>query len=288
MKMKNNKILSRLLALSAVLVLVSALAIPCFADAPAATAETSLSPEAEEFFNSWSAYTYITDINLRDLIGDQIFDYKAVSLTKLSNASAIRISAVPQLDIAADYYIKTPASHIIYSSTGSDISVWYDEGGSYDLYLTFPTDGGDLNLTFTVNVDGTFNLYGVRFNNQSYEGTSFSEFVIFLGFDGEAHAMNDLSALLGGFEGSVAYPAAFYDGYTANSGSDGGSFVPTAKTGMFGQLYYILKDAIYGENAVIGTTQDFILSEIATITVYAFVLMPLLIGVVFFVRIFRG
>lgn len=288
MKMKTNKILSRLLALSAVLVLVAALALPCFADAPAATAETSLSPEAEEFFNSWFAYAYITDINLRDLIGDQIFDYKAVSLTKLSDVAAIPISAVPTIDMAADYYIKTPASQTIYSSTGSDISIWYDEGGSSDLTLTFPTNGGDLALGFTYNFDGTFNLYVVRFNNQVYTGTSISEFVIFLGFDGEVHAMNDLSALLGGVGGSVAYPAAFYDGYTANSGSGGGSFVPTAKTGMFGQLYYILKDAIYGENAVIGTTQDFILSEIATITVYAFVLMPLLIGVVFFVRIFRG
>lgn len=282
--MKNKKILSRILALSAALLLVVALAVPCFADAPATTAETSLSPEVEEFFDSWSAYAYISDINLPDLLGDRIFDYKAVSLTKLSDASAIPIRAIPTIDMAADYYIKTPASQIVYSSIGSDISIWYDEGASSDLSLIFPTNGGDLVLGFTYNFDGTFNLQVVRFNNQIYEGDSISEFVIFLGFDGEVYAMNDLSALLGGVEGSVAYPAEFLRGYSSNTGT---APVEPTRSGMFGQLYYTLRDAIFGKDVVLDGTQDFALTQMATWLTYAVVLLPVIIVVCFCFKCFR-
>ena len=78
--------------------------------------------------------------------------------------------------------------------------------------------------------------------------------------------------------------ADFVGGFN-NNRPDG--VVPSAKTGLFGQLYYILSDAIYGENVVLGSTQDFALTLVTTLLVLCVVLLPVLLVVAIMFKLFR-
>lgn len=57
----------------------------------------------------------------------------------------------------------------------------------------------------------------------------------------------------------------------------------TTRSGMFGQLYNILRDAIFGKDVLLDDSQDFVLTQISTWMTYIVILLPILVvGVVLF------
>lgn len=281
--MKNKKILSRVLALSATLILVVALAVPCFADTPVNVPDGAL----DAFYNNWGASDMI-DINLREIYGYDIFDYSAISLTTLLPNGTYSISSAPVGSISADFYVKKLSSGEVYTLSNSQIATWYDEGGSQDITLYF---GSANDNKFVLNYYKDYNtnsymLTSATWMGTIYHGTDIPDFVIFVGFRNSPAFMNDLSVLLGGTQDSVAYPAEFLQGYTSNTGSGSAPIEPT-RSGMFGQLYYTLRDAIFGEDVVLDGTQDFTLTQMATWLTYAVALLPAIICVCFCFKCFR-
>lgn len=278
--MKNKKILSRVLALSAALILVVALAIPCFADTPENVPDGAL----DAFYNNWGA-SNISGINLRERLGDDIFDYSAVSLSRLRPDVLIKSTNFSAGgDFQLDFIIVTPISDIVL--TGNEVELWFDITGDYSLTITFKDSAqGNLVLIYSYDYDNYgFVLNSVCYATSNYTGNSITNFIVFIGFTGSATLMNDLSFVLGGTQDSVAYPAEFLQGYTANTGT---APVEPTRSGMFGQLYYTLRDAIFGEDVVLDGTQDFVLTQMATWLTYAVVLLPVIICVCFCFKCFR-
>lgn len=60
----------------------------------------------------------------------------------------------------------------------------------------------------------------------------------------------------------------------------------TTRSGMFGQLYNILRDAIFGKNVSLDDSQDFVLTQISTWMTYIVILLPILVVGVILFRIF--
>ena len=280
--MKNKKILSRVLALSAAFILVVALAVPCFADTPENVPDGAL----DAFYNNWGA-SNISGINLRERLGDGIFDYSAVSLSRLRPDVLIRaINFSPSTVLQLDYIIVTPIPDTVLN--GNEVEIWYDVTGDASLFISFKNSAmGDLDLIYSFDYDNYgFVLNTVRYGSSNYTGNSITNFIVFIGFTGSATLMNDLSFVLGGTQDSVAYPAEFLQGYTSNTGSGSAPVEPT-RSGMFGQLYYTLRDAIFGEDVVLDGTQDFVLTQMVTWLTYAVALLPVIVCVCFCFKCFR-
>ena len=58
------------------------------------------------------------------------------------------------------------------------------------------------------------------------------------------------------------------------------------RSGMFGQLYNILRDAIFGKDVSLDDSQDFVLTQISTWMTYIVILLPILVVGVILFRIF--
>lgn len=65
-------------------------------------------------------------------------------------------------------------------------------------------------------------------------------------------------------------------------------YVPkdTSRSGMFGQLYNILRDAIFGKDVILDNSQDFVLTQISTWMTYIVILLPILVVGIVLWRVF--
>lgn len=64
-----------------------------------------------------------------------------------------------------------------------------------------------------------------------------------------------------------------------------GSATPI-RSGFFGQLYYLLRDAIFGKDVVLDSAQDFTLTQISTWMTYIIILLPIIVIAIFLWRVF--
>lgn len=273
--MKNKKLFARILALCTVTVLLFALALPCFADAPDDVPVGAL----DAFYQSWQVPDTL-GVDLRDIYGDSIFNYYSVSLSKLRPDTDLSFTN-PDLyyvEFRADCYIFLPTVEetII---TGTDVKVvnWYDDGGSEEIFFGIQFgDGRELVILFVpADSSSTFRLQSVSYGGTTLTGEQLSDVVVFLGFNNIPDYLIDLSILLGGSQESVAYPKEFLRNYEP------------LPSGLYDQLYSILRDAIYGEDVVLDGAQDFSLTLVTTLLVFVTVLLPVLLVVAIMFKLFR-
>lgn len=288
--MKNKKILSRILALSAALVLVVALALPCFADSSTDSTlvafeqyVVSVNPEA---INPCYNALIQSDVNPLD------YDYMVSG--KLSTEKVIDYWFFG--DLNQDGYFYEHCYCAIYDSNEEkflldDSGLFYCEievdPGLEDPQIGFFNDEGGYPFLLTFLDRDPHFLGSASYQDGEYQG-SLDDLYIVMFFEGiyDYKYMNGFSNTLYS-DNTIQHNFSINDfvgGYLTNR-TDG--VVPPAKTGMFGQLYYILSDAIYGENVVLGSTQDFALTLVTTILVMCTVLLPVILVVSIVFKFFR-
>lgn len=296
--MKNKKIISRVLALSAALILIFALALPCFADE-----EIDRMEEWQRFYDAYAhelnsgpfEELYANDFGGYDI--DTISDLYVFSITGQELVPYGFFETVPYLDLQ-------------FEDSGA---VGYGYG---EMILNFNNNNNNLagvsfhsiHFSYGTQFYINFEFYDYSANVVAYLSYSFVGGAFILdevGIGDDVFGPNDIAAvdiafLLG--EKSLSYSDDcvrsltddYYDRLSPQGFNKGTSYsverpdgvVPPARTGLFGQLYYILYEAIYGADAVIGTTQDFILTQIATWMTFAVVLLPILVVAIFLWRVF--
>lgn len=274
--MKNKKILSRVLALFATVVLMVTLAVPCFADAAIDDALTS-------FNGSLSSDAYNPAyLELVDGMGSTFFEADTLISGRLvgvgdrfylssANYGIYQLHGI--VSVVADGVQLNP-------SLGGYIEVMF-----YDEYLSieFVDDSDDVYLWLDCSYnyqDGSVIVDDVQGNvavNNVY--------VAIAGGNDNLSALGFISPALhvDGYNNVVYYPRTFLSGYGSNAD---GSTVPT-RSGLFGKLYYILRDAVYGSNVVLDNAQDFTLTQISLWMTLAVVLLPIICVVVITVKLLR-
>ena len=308
--MKNKKIISRVLALFAVLVLMVSMALPAFAD----DAEQSLSnAELWESFVQYAdysgnyAYSQLVEegFNDHDIYGiDSIY---LVSLYPFTIGEFYQYDVFSQLlnpDLQSygetyfwyvdgvltltaggstepDLVYNIERIYFSYQSRSYVTVGGYDSNGNMVLYINYLFDDGCYIFNEIELGDGNYNYM----SSDGY--TSDQIDIAFMVEQSLVTQSDDFYRALTDDAYIVFHPAAFADGRTysySTNRPDG--IVPPARTGVFGQLYYILYDAIYGSDAVIGTAQDFVLTQIATWMTYIVILLPVLVIAIFLWRVF--
>lgn len=229
--MKNKKVFSRFLALVGVAVLMFALAVPCFADAPAPVRQDTVAytftdvASFKDFIYSVEDYTLIDRIVLRiDSLGDIVMN---------------------DIFLMVDEYTSFFASTSIVSHADS-----YGVINCFMAWLRWSDEDPEV-LTL---VDGVIN-----YNNDSSSVSVVNSQLI---TDGDPFSITVYC--LQDFQGTA-----------------------TTKSGLYGQLYNIIADAMYGDGAVLDGTQDFALSLVVTLLVLATVLLPVLLVIGIMFRSFR-
>lgn len=306
--MKNKKILSRILALCSVVVLLFALAIPCFAD------ETSQVPTNAEL---WELFAQQDDDNNGNVAYKEL---RAVGFDDHDIYSVGTIYTFSQNVSYLDYFFTYGYWGNILNEQNQgalDIPLAYGAvtltmGGSNEPDLIYYINR--LSINYLSGAELTIYGYdsdGIVFN-LSYRGDDYAFNELSLGInddydymvsDGQNQDMLDVALMIGYWDlygasdyvraitddaYSISYPAGFAYGYTSGyTANRPDGVVPPAKTGLFGQLYYILSDAIYGENVVLGSTQDFALTLVTTLLVLCVVLLPVLLVVAIMFKLFR-
>lgn len=310
--MKNKKILSRILALCSVAVLLFALALPCFADE---TEQPFTNDELWELFAqhnddyNWnSAYVLLQEKHFNDI---DIYDVGYLYLLSMDVSSIGEFCQYNSFNNMLDPNIQGSV----------DVKIWYiyglltlTLGGSADpdlayeiQFIEFSCQNGlgayvrgydfDDNLVFDISYVYRYDTYEFtaieigegRYNYDARD--DFNDDVLDFAFLVEEYSLSYSDDFYRSFNDDTyykLYPRGFAEG--VNSGyavqrTDG--VVPPAKTGLFGQLYYILSDAIYGENVVLGSTQDFALTLVTTLLVLCVVLLPVLLVVALMFKLFR-
>lgn len=252
--MKNKKLLTRIFALLASLVLVVALAVPCFADTR--IDDTDYVINSITFTDGNSAYEWL--INNAD---------------KCIRAVA-RIASVEGY-VPFDSFFYAVSDGEIIGVHGSNYYGWiYNQPFSEITTECWMFDIDANVLSFTVSPIRTDIESGVT---PSVNGLPLVEL---------PHDQWSLVELTLTCEYVTEYiPEENTNGGGGSDDGDG-SFVPIQKEGLFGQLYYILKEAIYG-NVVIGTSQEFALAQVTQYLVLATVLLPLIFVVIITFKMLR-
>jgi hypothetical protein len=226
-----NKVFSRVFALVGVAVLMFALAVPCFADAPA--------PVRQDIV----AYTFT------DVASFSEFIYTLDDYTSLDRVT---------------FYVESFGEGIL-----------NDVGISFDDSMFFVASNVNV---YNANIDG---VTGTIITWLYFTEETPDEFTLIQGMinfvDGSSSVSNDISYV-------ITDDDTF--SITVYCLRDSGSTAPT-KSGLFGQLYNILADAIYGDGAVLDGTQDFALTLVVTLLVLATVLLPVLLVFCFLLRFLR-
>ena len=298
--MKNkSKIIARILALTSALVLVVALALPCFAD----TSITDRSEEVLIAFNNMLPASMNTDAyhEFLSVYGNDLFTYDTfvsgtfyngtvdTGLYSLSNyLGFIECVTFAYVKIIGDEprHIIVPKGEKYYVGLNSldGINVNFSVLTSLDFenYEEIAT----VVYTQSVDTDGmilltpsSFRLFGTELPLEAVEVIQFG----FVASHQDVVTMNTIPKVLFN-DGAVASPREFYNAYFYNR-TDG--VVPPLKSGMFGQLYYILGDAIFGTTVGIGTAQEFALSLVCTLLVFIVILLPVLLVVAMVFKLFR-
>lgn len=293
--MKNKtKIIARIIALTSALLLVVAFAVPCLAD-------TGVDQQVLEAFE-----TYVASVN-PDAInpcynalkqqGVNPLDYPYMVSGKLSGDKSFTDWVFNY--IPSDDYRYLYCQAAIYDSAGLGSFIAYPNG-LFDCEIEiYNNPDGPPEIVFLVNI-GEGDPVILRFEEDG-GGSCYLRSVEYLD-----ETINDISTIsivllfnytdykfMNGFANTVfmddSVPncfsiADFIGGYTVTR-PDG--VVPPAKTGLFGQLYYILSDAIYGQNVELGSTQEFALTLVSTLLVFCVVLLPVLLVVAMMFKLFR-
>lgn len=112
-----------------------------------------------------------------------------------------------------------------------------------------------------------------------------------IGHAEETHYMNTLPMLLGGGEGSGNYaiynPAEFARGYSSAPAPTPEPEQPDMPNGWFGEIFTIIKNAVFGEETVLDANQNFVLTQISLWLTLIVILLPLVVVAIVLVRCFR-
>lgn len=216
--MKNKKILSRVLAVIAALVLVVALAVPCFAD--------EIPPIKDNQY----------------VVGEIQFD---------------------TYDQMVNWYYENMTA--IFAVKVYDYEVFYKTGDGFCSYSMSLFDQQVVHTTFVIK---SFN-----FNN----GDCYYE-ELFGNYSAGEVALTSI------YKSNLNPSDVVFLYYT--TASSGGSDAPT-RSGMFGQLFTIIKDAIFGQDAVLDSTQEFTLTQISTWMTYIVLLLPIFVVAAILIKCFR-
>lgn len=308
--MKNKKILARIIALTSALVLVVALALPCFADEPPSNAQL------------WAAFVendpeIVDNFAVENLASNGFFD---VPIDLCATIHSFQLN-VEQFDTFYNYplfgnYISANSQTPIYfenilyrgavtftpSSGDFPLEVWYFDKMIMDVrplayvYIYFDdmeTNSRALAFEYTYNA-GNYDLALLSFNDDEFEfslGTLTDDRVdvAVLTPIYNATAYDDIFRCITDDTYGVSYPSGFALGYNSNTNGSDTPVTPDEPTrsGMFGELYEILGDAIYGDGATIDGTQDLALTLVATLLVFCVILLPVLLVVAMMFKLFR-
>lgn len=274
--MKNKKFIARALALFATVVLMVALAVPCFADAAIDDALTS-------FNGSLSSDAYNPAyLDLVDGMGSTFFDADTLISGHLvgvgdrfylssANYGTYQLHGI--VSVVADGVQLNP-------SLGGYIEVMF-----YDEYVSFAFVDDSDEVYLCLDCSYNYQDNSVIVDDVQGNVAVNNVYVAFAGGNDSLSALGFVSPALHGegYDNVVYYPRAFLNGYGSNA--DGSTV--TTRSGLFGKLYYILRDAIYGQNVVLDNAQDFTLTQMATWLTYAVVLVPIIFAVVVTVKMFR-
>ena len=283
--MKNKKIFFRVLALVGVAVLMFALAVPCFADVPEDVPDGAL----DAFYDEWQLPLENMPFDLREIYGNAIFDYNSVLCSVLTD-ELLHLDPISLLPLTADVIVYIPTVGVL-SGTNVSFDTWYDGGGSEELFVDFEVDSHQIRTIFERDFTNT-NSYACRLqtfrvDDSTLDSLLYDDIVIFLGVKNPYIISDEFIVLIGGTFDDVQHPARFLRDYIANGG--GGGDIPTEPTrsGMFDELYVILRDAIYGKDVVLDGAQDFSLTLVTTLLVFATVLLPVLLVIAIMFKLFR-
>lgn len=297
--MKNKKIISRVLAIFVVLVLMVSMALPAFAD-----------EGVDSNLASWEQFYFTYSPNYGNLAFDEIYlsDFNNVLIQSVSDFYLFSVTPVDipyyqiggtlntfygnDVQYSGEYYIGEGYGEVVYTKDGSPAGFSFSQLAVYiasDLRLEFIFYDIEGNTLLTVLYDWVNGTGETRLEfDFAYDSRGEIEFdvldVAFAIYDNSLQFSDDVVKTFSQDAYKRFSPSTFYDGMYLSNRPDG--VVPPARTGLFGQLYYILYEAIYGADAVIGTTQDFILTQIATWLTFAVVLLPILVVAIFLWRVF--
>lgn len=230
--MKNKKLIARLGAIFAAVLLVSLMALPCFADEPTVPDDTP-APEqkvlTEYYFDDYAEfYSYITTIDVPEL------------LFPASDASIINLQF----------------TSLLYSDGGA-VSVVYSCRTYFFVSLV------DVVVIFTENDATIFIDNGVT------------------EYDPEVFTIEELDAI---FTSSCCWVyQKLQIPETPDTPTDPDA--PT-RSGLYGECYYIIRDALYGKNAVLDSTQEFAITQVSTWMTYIVILLPFVVVAIILFRIF--
>lgn len=312
--MKNKKLISRIFALSAALVLVVALALPCFADENTDSKDWNTFyfyiDEKNPEYNDNLAYRSLKNADYNEfpinpieslvlfsyvpIIGDSFYIYGAVGFYASSDSQDLYelyhsfgkgyVSFRPSLDSENPLYEYMICGLRVRILPTAYVEYYFeDENGDRALSLYYEYSDGDYLLTTVVLGD-----IDIEVTDQSVLDGAVIDFA-YVVVDFDVKASYDYIRCLTDDTFSVEYPSGFASGYASGiaNAPDGDTSNEPTRSGMFGQLYYILRDAIYGENVVIDSTQDFSLTLVCTLLVLCTVLLPVIVVVAFLFKAFR-
>lgn len=235
--MKNKKLLTRIFALLASLVLVGALAVPCFADAQ--TSDQDYVINSITFTDGNSAYQWLTENYDRV---QKVFLYQGGELYGAS-------------------------SNLVSFTNSSDIHMF---NVSVSIFSDFVVEGSSSSLSSVVV------LFNLTSENTQLANTSI-DFV------------NGQAVMLSG-QPSITFSNTYWSSAGITMTCEYVTeYVPkdnNTRSGMFGQLYNILRDAIFGKDVALDDSQDFVLTQISTWMTYIVILLPLLVVGIILYRVF--
>ena len=293
--MKNKKILARIFALTMTVALVFALAIPCFAAEPTVENFDDLIPHGtsvsalEEFLvfsPSVYDYDYLTYGRLYDEQNNCMFVHGedipfgdsfllqcdlVIAYDSPDGMWALFVQGALVISTFADTFVTV---NIIDTQSGGLVCIV-----NYDIVnADAPSIEGGLDFQFN---NLTFNTAG---SGRDDSVTNASLISICLGAQNETLGFsNNLAQLLFGPTFVAVSPYSYSVGFSSASDSAG---VPV-RSGMYGQLYDILRDAIFGKGVTLDNTQDYALTLLATVMSYVTVLAPVILVVFIVVWCFK-
>ena len=276
--MKKNKISIRIFAIIATLILTFALAIPCFAD-----------EEQNEVYDSFISQIP-AEMNtpalegLMYMVGDDLMAFDTVcsgyvtaeqDLTGFAGHDS-DFQAVVQGDFVIDnageiYFCQN--YYLVVSSSADFLTIVILEDLDLDTsivaFFTYGISIDDMGLHYAYL--GDLNVGGMSIPVEDASSVSIAYGL----YNNTTGLHNNVpSVLFGSFD--VLHPATYSTAYEQGTlgGGDNGD---TVCSGMFGQLYNILKDAIFGSDVTLDNNQDFVLTQISTWLTYIVLLLPILV-----------
>lgn len=306
--MKNTKLFARIFALSIITILLLALSLPCFADTnndiqSAFIARMGDYAQTDAFQVLLEDYPNLLGYNtLFALKTPTSNDWGYEIYPSLKFPPSGRVENEYSIFIDMVSFIQTENGDVYPSYGGIRIDGYGTlDDGSAEIFVSFlDDDKGDV-FVFNFVQYGDASQYPdsivfVQADVINPDGdTEHGSLLIYsIGLEENTHYMNTLPMLLGGGEGSGNYviynPAEFARGYysaPAPTPEPEEPEEPDMPNGWYGELFTIIKNAVFGENAVLDANQNFVLTQISLWLTLLVILLPLVVVAVILVRCFR-